>query len=424
MVKIDFDRPGLDDSWGATYKYFDGFPTNSTAADPPSSSAESEEPLDNEEAEVLREDLLRMFEHELHPEEDFEPMTILAEDLTSGKNADSELESKDIFEEPAVPVENLADDENFDMEHNTAPDSEPVTQCAPVGDQILGRAAESEKIPVEEWQQKPQEATEPKTEFQQHQLAIEEEPTSTTKRRRLDCFSFLANLFKPSQDLPALTDGAQPDLGQMQGWECYWEDAGTKPDLGQALLPAAASDLDRALLESMQRQISTGSVSDFDRVLLESASFNEAKELSVSLARVRLQDVMEKYHAKVRPVEADGNCQFRALALQLHGDEDQHGKVRAQLVQWLGNMKERYSDFVHEPYDDYLRRMASDGEWGDNVTLQAASDMLCRDIHILNDQPGGERISVHPAEKADADMEKPLWLAFLAELHYDSVEFL
>lgn len=163
--------------------------------------------------------------------------------------------------------------------------------------------------------------------------------------------------------------------------------------------------------------------SDLERALLQSLTMDEAKEASMTTARDRLRIVMDKFQAKVRPVEADGNCQFRALSCQLYGDDSQHGKVRAQVVDWLTCMRQRYSDFVHEPYDDYLKRMASSGQWGDNVTLQAACDVFRREIHILNDQPGAEHVCIHPALDGEGVTEEPLWLAFLAEVHYDAVEF-
>jgi len=212
-----------------------------------------------------------------------------------------------------------------------------------------------------------------KEELGQHQQAIEETISNP------NCWSFFASWFKPT---PYPT---------------------VKPAIEQPLLRAADPDLERALCDS--------------------AELTEAKELSIAIARVRLQGVMEMFQAKARPVEADGNCQFRALALQLHGNEDEHAKVRSATVEWLKRMQERYCDFIHEPFEDYLNRMACNGEWGDNVTLQAASDMLHRDIHIFSDQPGAERVWVHPAHTAAPVTEKPLWLAFIAEMHYDAVEF-
>merc|ERR1712232_837272 len=108
----------------------------------------------------------------------------------------------------------------------------------------------------------------------------------------------------------------------------------------------------------------------------------------------RLQRVMDLYNASAKPVQGDGNCQFRALSLQLDGTEDNHAQLRARIVEQLGKESERYKDFVHEAYPDYLKRMAQSGQWGDNVTLQAASDMLGVDIRVLTDQPGAECIEL------------------------------
>jgi len=326
MVKIDFDRPGLDSTWGATYKYLDNAPADSATM----GAAEGAEFL----AKPRNVELNREFE-------DVEMMTV---------PPDKELMI--VLSEASVP----ADDEHAEQ---------VVVAYFPeshTGDEENAEHASKESK---------------KEEFvQYHQRAVEEKLTTISHPR---CWSFFASLFKPQR---ATT---------------------SRPDLERPV-PVADPDLERALLES--------------------ASLTEAKEVSVAIARVRLQRVMEKYQAKARPVEADGNCQFRALALQLHGDESQHAKVRSATVEWLKCMQERYWCFVHEPYEDYINRMASDGQWGDNVTLQAASDMLGRHIHILNDQPGAEHISVQPAHTAHCVTEKPLWLSFLGEMHYDAVEFL
>jgi len=163
--------------------------------------------------------------------------------------------------------------------------------------------------------------------------------------------------------------------------------------------------------------------SDLQKVLLESASVHETKEVSIALARVRLQQALDRHQAKAVPVAADGNCQFLALSQQLFGDESKHDTLRLRVVEHLQAMPERYSGFVFEPWPDYIKRMALPCEWGDNVTLQAASDMLGVEIHVLNDQPGAECVRVHPM-KASEEAKQPLCLAFLAELHYDAVELL
>lgn len=160
---------------------------------------------------------------------------------------------------------------------------------------------------------------------------------------------------------------------------------------------------------------------DLQKALLESAKMYEEQESSVAEARSRLQSVMDKYNVKSSPIQADGNCQFRALAQQLYGDESQHHVIRAAVIKQLEATPERYADFVHEAYADYLKRMGRDGEWGDNVTLQAASDALASDVHILTDQPGAEHLQVHSNGKVDGSTHKSLWLSFLAEVHYEAI---
>lgn len=165
----------------------------------------------------------------------------------------------------------------------------------------------------------------------------------------------------------------------------------------------------------------TGTDSDLQLALLESASFH-AKEVSRIEARERLQRVMILHHAQPKPVQADGNCQFRALSQQLYGDESYHDALRAKVVERLEAAPECYADFVHEPYMNYIKRMARCGEWGDNVTLQAASDALGTDIHILTDVEGAECVKVHPTRRDSESYQKPLCLTFLTELHYDAAE--
>lgn len=131
---------------------------------------------------------------------------------------------------------------------------------------------------------------------------------------------------------------------------------------------------------------------------------------------------MNLYELKARPVQGDGNCQFRALSQQLNGTEDNHASLRARIVEQLKKEPERYQDFVYEEYSDYVKRIARDGQWGDNVTLQAASDLLGKDIWLLTDQPGAECVEVRPGQMTSDVTGKPLCLTFLTEIHYDAAE--
>merc|ERR1712113_658264 len=69
--------------------------------------------------------------------------------------------------------------------------------------------------------------------------------------------------------------------------------------------------------------------------LAESAQLNRTLEASKAEARSRLKKVLTLYGVKLKPVEGDGNCQFRALSLALHGTQAHHPAMRERAVRQL-----------------------------------------------------------------------------------------
>jgi hypothetical protein len=187
-----------------------------------------------------------------------------------------------------------------------------------------------------------------------------------------------------------------------------------------------------------EREASADALSDdtedleLQRALEASADLQNEVESRRAEAIERLKSVADRYKATVHPVQADGNCQFRALAFDLYGSEDGHEQLRAAVIAQLKATPQRYQEFVHEPYSEYIARMERQGQWGDNVTLQAASDVLCCMIRVFTDRLGddaGECILVHPAQTDATEglLTKPLWsvqktlsVAFTTEVHYDA----
>lgn len=156
--------------------------------------------------------------------------------------------------------------------------------------------------------------------------------------------------------------------------------------------------------------------------LQASAALHWAKEKSASESKARLAKVLDLYKVRLRPVEADGNCQFRALSVQLYGDETHHSALRQRVVQQFRERRDRYEGYMLGSYEDYLERMARDSEWGDNVTLQAASDILNCEIHVLTDNAGSDLLNLSPEPREGGQqMDRPLCIAFVTEVHYDAV---
>mmetsp|Transcript_68829 Transcript_68829/g.165219 ORF Transcript_68829/g.165219 Transcript_68829/m.165219 type:complete len:221 (+) Transcript_68829:101-763(+) len=152
-------------------------------------------------------------------------------------------------------------------------------------------------------------------------------------------------------------------------------------------------------------------------------------EIGSPSARERLSRVAQKLGARIQPVNGDGNCQFRALSVVLYGHEGKHRLLRERVVDQLKSVPERYSPFVLDDYREYVERMECDKEWGDHITLQAASDLLGCTIQVLTDSPGLECIMVEPSQHGEGEaameavrrtLRQPLCLAFITEIHYDA----
>ncbi|CAC5407834.1 unnamed protein product [Mytilus coruscus] len=89
----------------------------------------------------------------------------------------------------------------------------------------------------------------------------------------------------------------------------------------------------------------------------------------------------------------DGNCQFAAISHQLQrlGISRSAETLRREVITYLGQTSRLgsadnrvlWSNMIIESRSDYLLRMARDTEFGDQITLQAISDMFNVQIVIV-----------------------------------------
>ncbi|XP_017976184.1 PREDICTED: OTU domain-containing protein 3 isoform X2 [Theobroma cacao] len=106
----------------------------------------------------------------------------------------------------------------------------------------------------------------------------------------------------------------------------------------------------------------------------------QGKQTDISRFRAQL----DALGLQIIQVTADGNCFFRALADQLEGDEEQHGKYRSMVVQYIVKNREMFEPFIEDdvPFDEYCQSMEKDGTWAGHMELQAASLVIRRNICI------------------------------------------
>ena len=165
--------------------------------------------------------------------------------------------------------------------------------------------------------------------------------------------------------------------------------------------------------------------SALNRVLRESARQSSERQL--------LRRRLEERGLRENEVDGDGNCQFRAIADQLFGSPYRYAEVRANIVpspyryaevranivEHLRSNSSRYSAFVPDSYDTYIENMGRDGNWGDHLTLQAASNVYGLEIRVYTSYDGNWERVIRPTD--DGNIRRAIQLSFYAELHYNSV---
>ncbi|XP_059459301.1 OVARIAN TUMOR DOMAIN-containing deubiquitinating enzyme 9-like isoform X1 [Corylus avellana] len=130
------------------------------------------------------------------------------------------------------------------------------------------------------------------------------------------------------------------------------------------------------------------------------------------LERLQLYDLVEL------KVQGDGNCQFRALSDQLYRSHEHHAVVREQIIRQLKSQPEKYEGYVPMAYNDYLKKMSKNGEWGDHVTLQAAADWYGVKMFVLTSFKDTCYIEILPHNQKS---KRIIFLSFWAEVHYNSI---
>lgn len=224
--------------------------------------------------------------------------------------------------------------------------------------------------------------------------------------------AFAENECKPSADVE---EGCDVEAGDRNSHST--NSAGISAEHVWEFLTADDQELQRALAESMKE-------AELQEALAESkteAELQAAKAESSTAARQRLAKVLETWGALHRPVMGDGNCQFRALAQQLHSDEGRHSEIRAAAVREMREAPELYADYVGGNFDEYLAKMSCDGEWGDHVTLQAVCNALQVWVNVFTDVTDASHIVLGPKSEKTAGCRR-LFLSFITEIHYDSVD--
>ena len=89
---------------------------------------------------------------------------------------------------------------------------------------------------------------------------------------------------------------------------------------------------------------------------------------------------------RIEEMDSDGNCLFRAVAYQVYGDQDLCFFLRERCMLYVLASKDYFKDFIDTTIDGsielYCQRKSQDKVWGDDLEIEALSEIYGRPIEI------------------------------------------
>jgi OTU domain-containing protein 5 len=121
----------------------------------------------------------------------------------------------------------------------------------------------------------------------------------------------------------------------------------------------------------------------------------------------------------VRDQARDGNCLFRSFSDQVYGTPQHHALLRNRCSQYLASERNYFEQFVAEPFDEFLARIQREGEWGDDVEIEALSEIFDCRVEIYASYTHTLMRTFH--ETCDAKWGRPVRLQYEGHSHYNSL---
>ena len=89
---------------------------------------------------------------------------------------------------------------------------------------------------------------------------------------------------------------------------------------------------------------------------------------------------------QIAEMDSDGNCLFRAVAFQVYGEQELHYFLRERCMDYILACQDYFKDFIDTGIDgtiqNYCERKRQDKVWGDDLEIEALSEIYGRPIEI------------------------------------------
>ena len=119
-------------------------------------------------------------------------------------------------------------------------------------------------------------------------------------------------------------------------------------------------------------------------------------------------------------IKRDGNCLFSSISDQVYGTENHSSIVREKCMDFIEKNKLFYSQFIEggeAQMSAYIQRKRKNGIWGDNLEIQALSEIYNRPIEIYKD------VNKTLSSLCNESFNKkyPIRISYIDKKHYNSI---
>lgn len=147
--------------------------------------------------------------------------------------------------------------------------------------------------------------------------------------------------------------------------------------------------------------------------------YNNLTESSPAFQLGRLPGTASSSLYLVREQARDGNCLFRSFSDQLYGTPEHHALLRDRCSKYIASERSYFEQFVAEPFEEFLARIQREGEWGDDVEIEALSEIYDCRVEIYASYTHTLMRTFH--EATAAKWPNPIRLLYEGSAHYNSL---
>lgn len=101
----------------------------------------------------------------------------------------------------------------------------------------------------------------------------------------------------------------------------------------------------------------------------------------------------------------------------MYGTEDHHASIRKTCMEYIRRERGFFESYIHGDFEEYLARKSTDGVWGDDIELEAMSEIYNRPIEIYaySSEP------MRTFHETNFKKSEPIRLSYHGMCHYNSV---